>query len=327
MRFGISAAGFNDIGQLVERARWAERAGFSTFAVSDHLNAPSAFVTLQAVSGATSRVRLGTLVVNNDLRHPAVLAQDAATIDALSDGRLELGIGAGWALAEYRRAGIAYDPPAARVDRLHETVVALRQLFGGDVVSTPGPHVRLQDHYVVPRPPQGRRIPLLVGGNGDRLLTLAAEHADIVGFTGFSPDREGANVRTHFSRSGLADRVALVRRHAAGREAPPELNVLLQALIVTDDREYLAHTMAQRQNQAMVEVLTCPFLAFGTVEEICGQLLRLRDDYGIGYVTVFNQHADDAAKVVAALAALDELDPVDQADQVHELDQPTGPPR
>ena len=111
IRFGVSAAGFNSLDQLVERARWAERAGFSTFSVSDHLNAPSPFVTLQAISSATSRIGLGTLVINNDLRHPALLAQDAATVDRLSGGRLELGIGAGWAYAEYLRAGIPYDPP------------------------------------------------------------------------------------------------------------------------------------------------------------------------------------------------------------------------
>lgn len=300
LRFGVSAAGFPHRGQLVERARWAERVGFCTFSVSDHLNAPSPFVTLQAISGATSRIRLGTLVLNNDLRHPAVLAQDAATVDRLSDGRLELGLGAGWALAEYRRAGIAYDPPGVRIDRLGETVDALRRLFGGGPVSTAGRHVELRDHLVVPAPTQGSRLPLLIGGNGDRLLTLAAERADIVSFTGFSPDREGHNVRTHFSRRGLADRVAFVRRRAAHRPEPPELHVLLQMLVITDDQELMARTIAQRHGQSMVEVLTCPFLAFGTVEQICAQLTRLRDELGIGYVTVFEPYAEDTAAVLAA---------------------------
>ncbi|MPY93147.1 MAG: TIGR03621 family F420-dependent LLM class oxidoreductase [Acidimicrobiia bacterium] len=301
MRLGVSAAGFNDLAQLVERARWAERAGFSTFSVSDHLNAPSPFVTLQAISSATSRIRLGTLVINNDLRHPAVLAQDAATIDRLSGGRLELGLGAGWALAEYRRAGIPYELPGTRVDRLRETAVALRALFGGEPVTTAGLHVELRDHFVVPTPPQGRRLPLLIGGNGDRLLGMAAEYADIVSFTGFSPDREGVNVRTHFTRGGLADRVALVRRLSAGRAEPPELNVLLQTLVITDDRELMARTIGQRRGQSIVDVLTCPFLAFGTVEEILEQLTRLRDELGIGYVTVFDQCAEDAATILAAL--------------------------
>lgn len=300
MRFGVSAAGFRDLGRLVERARWAERAGFSTFSVSDHLNAPSPFVTLQGVSSATSRIRLGTLVVNNDLRHPAVLAQDAATIDQLSGGRLELGIGAGWARPEYRRAGIAYDPPGTRIERLRETAVALRELFAGEPLTTPGPHLQLQDHFVVPRPPQGRGLPLLIGGNGDRLLALAAELADIVSFTGFSPDRDGSNVRTHFSRAGLADRVALVRRHSADRQEAPELNVLLQMLVVTEDRELLAATISRQRGQPIVDVLTCPFLAFGTVEEICAQLSRLGDDLGVGYVTVFDHFAEDAATVLAA---------------------------
>lgn len=301
MRFGISAAGFGSLPQLVERARWAERVGFTTFSASDHLNAPSPFVTLQAIASATSTIRLGTLVINNDFRHPAVLAQDAATIDQLSGGRLELGLGAGWARAEYLRAGISYDSPGTRVERLRETMVTLRTLFSGAPVTTSGRHHTLQGHVVVPRPPQGEQLPLLIGGNGDRLLALGAEHADIVGFTGFGPDREGDNVRTHFSRAGLADRVALVRERSAHRSPPPELNVLLQMLVITDDRELMARTIAQRRGQRMVEVLTCPFLAFGTVEEICLQLTRLRDDLGIGYVTVFDQFADDAAKVLAAL--------------------------
>jgi len=301
-RFGISVPGFGDRKQLVERAQWAEEAGFSTFSVSDHSNKTTPFVTLQAIAGATRRLRLGTLVVNNDLRHPAVLAQDAATVDRLSGGRLELGVGAGWALAEYRRAGIAYDAPAIRVERLRETVMALRALFTGEAVTTDGPYVLLRDHVVAPAPTQGASLPLLVGGNGDRVLALAAEHADIVSFTGFSPDREGVNVRTHFSRPGLADRVAHVRRHANGRATAPELNVLLQQLTITDDREYLAHTIAQRHHQSVVDVLSCPFLVFGTVEEICWQLHRLAGDFGITYVTVFNQHADDAAAVMAALA-------------------------
>jgi probable F420-dependent oxidoreductase len=300
MRFGLSAAGFGDLGRLVARAQWAEEAGFSTFSVSDHLTAASPFVTLQAIAGATRRLRLGTLVVNNDLRHPAVLAQDAATVDRLSGGRLELGVGAGWARAEYRRAGIAYDAPGTRVERLRETVTALRALFAGEPVTTEGPHVRWREHVLAPAPAQGAALPLLVGGNGDRVLALAAEQADIVSFTGFSPDREGVNQRTHFSRRGLADRVAHVRRHAAGRATAPELNLLLQQLTVTDDREYLAEVIARRHHTPIVDVLSCPFLAFGTVEEIGWQLDRLAGDFGISYVTVFNQHADDAATVMAA---------------------------
>ncbi len=301
IRFGLSTPGRTDLGPLLARARWAERAGFSTFSLSDHLDAASPFVTLGALAGATDRIRLGTLVVNNDLRHPALLAQDAATLDRLSDGRVELGLGAGWARAEYLRAGIAYDPPRVRVERLRDTVVALRRLFSGEPVSTDGPHLALRDHFVVPRPVQGGSLPLLIGGNGDRLLALAAEHADIVGFTGFGPDRDGHNIRTHANRAGLADRVALVARHSAGRAHRPERHLLLQLLVITEDRELLATTLAQRHGQPLLDVLTSPFLAFGTVEEICAQITRLRDDYGVTYVTVFDPHAEHAAEVRAAL--------------------------
>ncbi len=301
IRFGLSSPGGSDLGRVLARARWAEEAGFSTFSLSDHLNAASPFITLQAVAGATSTIRLGTLVVNNDLRHPAVLAQDAATLDCLSGGRLELGLGAGWARPEYLRAGMRYDRAGVRVDRLKESVIALRALFGGETVTTEGAHLALRDHFVVPRPAQGGALPLLIGGNGDRVLALAAEHADIVGFTGFSPDHDGHNVRSHSSRAGLADRVGLVRRHSSARPSRPELQVLLQMLTITEDRELLANNLARRHGVSLLDVLSSPFLAFGTLAEVAGQITRLRDDFGITYVTVFDPHAEDAARVRAAL--------------------------
>ena len=207
---------------------------------------------------------------------------------------------------------VKHSPELARALRIRlspsilaETVVALQALFAGQTVSTAGPHVRLHNHVLAPAPLQSPP-PLLIGGNGTRLLGLAAQHANIVSFTGFSPDPGGSNVRTHFSRAGLADRVRLVQQgvRAANRPVAPELNVLLQSLIITDDRDYLAQTMAMRHNQSPMELLSCPFLAFGTVEEICGQLLRQHDEHAITYITMFNQHADDAAQVIAALDEL-----------------------
>ena len=300
MRFGLSAPGYPEVEKLIARARWAEGAGFSTFAVSDHLDGASPFITLQAIGMATSQIGLATLVINNDFRHPAVLAQDAVTVNALCSGRLELGLGAGWARPEYERAGIAYDGAGTRIDRLAETVTALRTLFTGEPLTADGAFYSFRDHFVVPRPDRERPIPLLIGGNGDRLLGLAAEQADIVGFTGFSPDRHGVNVRSHFSRRGLADRVELVVRRAGGRDV--ELNVLVQQLHVTDDRDLLARSLAQRYGVPVVDVLTNPFLVMGTVEECCLQLTRLRDDLGITYVTVFDNSADAAAEVMASLA-------------------------
>jgi len=305
LRFGLSTPGSDDLDRLRARARWAERAGFSTFSVSDHLDAPSPFVSLGVVAASTETMRLGTLVLNNDLHHVALLARDAATLARLSGGRFELGLGAGWARAEYVRAGIPYDTAGTRIARLAETVTVLRALFTGEPVQHRGTHVGLAGHFVVPLL-RDEEIPILIGGNGDRLLSLAGAQADIVGFTGFGPDRYGHNVRTHFSRAGLADRVALVRRAAAGRAEPPELNILLQLLVVTDDRWELAERIARQRSVPVVEVLTNPFLAFGTVEEIALQLTRLRDDHGITSITVFDPHADATARVIAALTAAGE---------------------
>ena len=164
-----------------------------TLHLADHLNFVAPFPALASAAAATDQIRLGTLVVNNDWRSLAILAQDAATTDLLSDGRLELGLGTGYAADEYLSGGYELRSGRAQVDDLRETIVTLRALFGGERASSSGTESALKDHSLVPLPPQREKLPLLVGGNGDRLLKIAAQHADIVAFTGFSfPDDERA---------------------------------------------------------------------------------------------------------------------------------------
>ena len=303
MRFGISSNLSRHLGELTERARWAESVGFSVFAVADHLNAMSPFVQLQAVAAVTSSIGLGTLVINNDFRSPAILAQDAATVDVLSGGRLELGLGAGWAVDEYRRGGIPFDAPSTRIERLAETVRAVRELRAGPPVTTDGPHVRLDGHIVVPRFRQGEGLPLLVGGNGDKVLTVAAELADIVGFTGFSFNRDGTSRQTHFSWDGLAERIDFVRQAAGPRADQLELNLLVQHLSVTDDARGEAEELASHLSAwSPDEVLASPFIAVGSVEAICEKLTALRDELGIGYVTVFDARSVGVDEVLEAMS-------------------------
>src|SRR5687767_15390879 len=169
--------------EWLDRARRAEAAGFSTFQVSDHFDrSPAApLLTLAAVAQATTTLRLGTLVLDNDFRHPAVLAKELATLDVLSDGRLEVGIGAGWMPADYAVSGLPFDPPAQRVDKLEESLALLDAVLGGA-----GPATLAGRHYAVtqlrstPAPVQRPRPPLLVVGARRRVLTLAGRSADIV---------------------------------------------------------------------------------------------------------------------------------------------------
>jgi probable F420-dependent oxidoreductase len=161
-----------------DRAREAEDLGFDTVVVPDHVvdGLFPPMVALDAMASATSRLRVGTFVVNNDLRHPALVAREAATLDLLTDGRVELGIGAGHAAPEYAEIGVAFERPSRRVARLEEAVGIVRRLFDGHAVTVEGDHHRLRDHRLFPP----RRPTLLVGGNGDRVLRLAAREADIV---------------------------------------------------------------------------------------------------------------------------------------------------
>jgi len=191
-RFGVSISGVGmDGAGWRDAARKAEDLGFDTFLVADHLRQGfQPMVALAAVAEATSSIRLGTFVINNDFRHPVLLAREAATLDVLSGGRFELGIGAGHSGDEYREVGIPFDAARVRVERLGESVRLMKQLWSEGRVDFAGNHYTVSGHESFPKPVQAA-IPVLVGGNGRDLLTLAATEADIVGFTGFWVGEDG----------------------------------------------------------------------------------------------------------------------------------------
>ncbi len=174
-------AGFQavvDPATLAETARRAESIGFSTLVIPDHLiEQLSPVPALAIVAAATTTLRIGTFVVNNDLRHPAVLAQEMASLDVLSDGRLEIGIGAGWNRPEYDAIGLPFEPVATRVERLAESVTVLKGLFGDGPFTFQGRHYAITDHDGQPKPVQKPHPPLLIGGGGRRTLSLAAREA------------------------------------------------------------------------------------------------------------------------------------------------------
>ena len=205
----------------------------------------SPFAGATAAALATDRLHVGTLVLNNDLRHPVDTAREAATVADLSGGRFELGIGAGHMKSEYDAAGLRFDSGATRVDRLIESVNVLRPLLAGEPVDVDGAHycVRAEAGALVAAPEAP--VPLLIGGNGTRVLQLAGRVADIVGLAGFSHNRDATEVRlTHFDADGLDDRIAVVRDAAGDRFDGIELNALIQAVVHTDDREAAAAELA-----------------------------------------------------------------------------------
>ena len=306
--FGTGTAQVTDADDFIEFAQWAETAGFDVLLIPDHLGAVSPEVAMTAVAQATTTIKVGSFVFNNDFRHPVILAQQAAALDMFSNGRLELGLGAGWNEPEYTAMGWTIDRPSVRIARMEEAAVILKQLFAGEPVTFDGEHYQIVDHTVNPIPPQGSGLPLHIGGNGDKLLAAAARTADIVGLTGFSAIKSTPNL-THFDADGAADRIEHVRQNAGDRFGDIEFGALIQRVIVTGDREEAAAGVVSDAEEAGYPViptanqlLDSPFSLFGTHDEMKAQITRYRDQLGITYFTVFRQFAADFAPVVADLA-------------------------
>lgn len=298
-RFGLQVFSAPSRREWQDQARRAEALGFDTILVPDHVLTPGPFspiAALHALAEVTTRISIGTLVLNNDLRHPALVARDAATLDLLSDGRFELGIGAGHAEPEYTEIGIPFEPAATRVERLEESVRILRQLFDGNTVTTDGPHYRLRDHALF----LSRRVRLLVGGNGDHVLRIAAQHADIVGFTGFG--RTLADGQRHEARWSVEDidaKVEHVRQVAGDRIGDLEFNVLVQEVQITNNRDAAIDEIARRVGVDPEMLHEAPFLLIGGTAQIVEQFHSARDRWGFSYFVT--RTPDATATIIGAL--------------------------
>ena len=303
IRFCLSKARAESADEWEAVARSAERAGYRVLHVPDHLGALSPAVAMQAAASVTERLRVGSFVINNDFRNPLILAQEAASVDLLSRGRLELGLGAGWNVPEYEAASIAFDSASVRIRRLEESVTVLRRLFAGEEVTFEGEHYSISEYQLSPLPAQGGGLPILIGGNGDKLLGVAARHATIIGFTGFTTRPTGPTF-DHFTVGGLANRIQLVRREAGDRFGGLELNVLVQRAEVTE--EGAATIAALREewaggagaNLSAHDIADSPFVLIGTVDEIRAKVVRLHETLGLGSFTVFADRSEGFDEVV-----------------------------
>jgi probable F420-dependent oxidoreductase len=297
-RFGLQSSA-QDVGGVCNDARDAELAGFDVFQVGDHIGAGvSPLPSLAAAAAVTERITLGTLVLNNDLRHPVVVAQELATLDRLSDGRVEVGIGAGHSFTEYAAAGIPFDPPAVRKQRLAESIEVLRSLLDGSTTTFRGRHYTLENATLV-RPKQ-RHVPILVGVNGKAALAHAARHADIVAPTMLGRTlADGQSHETRWEAARLDDTVEWIRQAAAAAGRPVFLHALVQAVVVTEDRKSAAQDIATRYGMALSDVLATPFLCLGTHEEIASHLVECKQRWGIEYYTV--RAIDEFEPVLARL--------------------------
>jgi probable F420-dependent oxidoreductase len=205
-RFGVNVRTAVSGVEWADKARRVEVLGYAVLLVPDHLAELLApFPALAAAAAATTRLRIGTAVLNNDFRHPVLLAREAATVDVLSDGRLELGIGAGHMQSEYEEAGLGFDPGATRVERLAEAVAMVKRLLEGETVTFAGGHYRVTGHTIHPRPVQRPRPPIFIGGSAPRLLRVAARAADVVGLTGIAFRRGAREVDVADFRAAVVD--------------------------------------------------------------------------------------------------------------------------
>jgi probable F420-dependent oxidoreductase len=309
-RFMIACRDVVDAKTLTERARWAESIGCSHVAIHDHLapqHAPIPLLT--AVAMATERLRLCPLVFNNDLRHPAVLAQELASLDILSGGRLEVGIGAGWNEPEYRATGLPFDPPGTRIERLTEAIAILRGLFADGPFSFAGRFYAIDALDGQPKPVQRPHPPFLIGGTRERVVRLAAREADIVGL---DLRQDGAVILDAFeARTDV--RIAWVREEAGQRVEQLDISVLRLIGDITITREPLkaaaevARGLTDRTGVQITaqDVIESPYSLIGTVPELVDKLIRIRQRWGINSFLIgwFDEpRLRDIAPVVEHLA-------------------------
>jgi probable F420-dependent oxidoreductase len=310
-RFGVIGETITSRERLLDRAHRAEALGYSTLLLRDHVVAEpfgdqlAPLVALMAVAAATRTLRVGTLVLNNDYRHPVVLAKEAATLDLLSGGRFELGIGAGWLRDEYERAGMPFDPPAVRVGRLQESLQVIKGLLAGPALTFKGERYTVDGIAGFPVPVQRPHPPILVGAGSRRMLGIAGQEADIVGILPrVLPEGTISGELSERSPQRVARKVEWVEQAAEQRFRQVELSMVLAVALGGDHRQ-AAERLAVQQGWGAAAgelVLEMPSVAAGPAERVVEQLQVRRDRFGFSYLVVADGDMDTFAPVVERLA-------------------------
>lgn len=303
-RFGLQLSRAAGPAEWRRLARDAEALGFSTLFVPDHFDDQfGPLVALTVAAEATTTLRVGALVLGNDYRHPVVLAKELATLDVLSGGRLEVGLGAGWMTSDYEASGIALDPPATRIARMAESLEVMKALWSGEPVTFSGEHYRITDLAGTPLPVQRPHPPIIVGGGGRRVLSLAARTADVVGVNpSLAAGAIGPEVVATTTAEHYDERVSWVREAAGERADELELQCLTFLVQVVDDREAAIARLADLFSFDPAVVAGSPVALVGTAEEIVATLEERRRRFGLSYVVVHEAEMEAFAPVIAALA-------------------------
>jgi probable F420-dependent oxidoreductase len=302
-RFGVQTSNAASRENWIEKARKIEDLGYSTLFVPDHFNDQFApMPAMMAAADATTTLRVGSLVFDNDYKHPVVLAKEAATLDVLSGGRLELGLGAGWMESDYQQAGISYDAPGVRISRLQEAVTIIKGLCSDEPVAFDGKFYNVH-HNGLPKPVQKPHPPLLIGGGGRRVLRYAAREADIVGVNfNLTEGRVNAEVMATGTVEATKEKIAWIREAAGSRFDEIELNLTVFAAIVTEDRGSMAERLAPRFATTPAELPDAPHVLLGSVDQIAEDLQRRREMFGFSYIVISGDGFEAMAPVVKRLA-------------------------
>lgn len=310
-RFGVLAESVFSRKAVLDTARRAEDEGFSTVLIRDHFIAEpfghqyAPLTTLATVAGVTKTLRIGSLVFGCAYRHPVLLAKEIATLDVLSEGRVELGLGTGFSRVEYERAGMAFDPPNARLERLEEVLQVLKGLFADGPLTFEGKHYSVAGLDGFPKPVQRPHPPILIGGAGARLLSVAAQEADIIGLQTVDT-KHGVLSREPTARVAdtVMQKIELVRQTAGNRFGEIELSTVA-AVIVTDHREEAAERFARDQGWSTIpteEVLAMPSVFIGTVGQVIVDMQMRRERFGFSYYVILDRVMDEVAPIVSRLA-------------------------
>jgi probable F420-dependent oxidoreductase len=305
-RFGAQLPKATSATEWVETARELEDLGYSTMFMPDHFDDQLAPVPgLMATADATTKLRVGSLVLDNDYKHPVVTAKEAATIDLLSDGRLELGLGAGWMKSDYEQSGIPYDRAGVRIDRFEEGLTIIKGLLsGGGPVTFKGEHYTIDGLEGTPNPVQKPHPPILIGGGGKRVLSIAGREADIVSI---NFDLRAGAVGKETGPSGTAEatqeKIGWVRAAAGDRFDSIELSVTVFGAFVTDDPQGLASAMGPAFGISAEQALAMPHVLAGSIDEMIEMLQRRREEFGFSYIVTGGGLAGDAWRTIAPVVA------------------------
>ena len=302
-RFGVQASKARSGEDWVEKARKIESLGYSSLLIPDHFDDQFAPMPAMAVAAAaTTTLRVGGLVLDNDYKHPLVLAKEVATLDVLTGGRVELGIGAGWMQTDYAASGIPYDRPGVRISRFAEGMLVIKGLLSGEPVDFKGTYYTITNHTGTPKPVQ-QPVPVLIGGGGKRVLSLAAREANIISVNfNLAPGAVNREVMNTGDQTSTAEKIGWIRAAAGSRFDDIELSVTVFVCIVTDDQKGMAERVSGGFGMSPEEVLQTPHVVVGSVDQIVDALQERREKFGFSYIVFSGDGFQALAPVVKKLA-------------------------